>query len=295
MLARAPASSANLGPGFDVLGLALDCHVEVTVEPAPMLSVTADGEGSHLPRDAGHLAARVAAAVAGSDRLAIRVRSDIPVSRGLGSSAALALAAAAAAGAPDPLAVAAAVDGHPENAAASYAGGLVAAVPVDGEIVTVPLGVDPRLAVVAVVPDVGLATTAARAVLPPVVDRRAATANLGRMAMLLAGLADLDRMRPEATEDHLHQDARTVLFPKAPAILDALVAAGALAACWSGAGPTMIGFSTRADVAEVRRRTMGAVERLDLRAQVVVVHPDLEGLVTGPEAHAEPDGERAAS
>ncbi len=96
--ARAPASSANLGPGFDALALALRLAVEVEIRPAPRLAIHAEGEGAELPQDASHLAARVAAAVAGHDHLEITVRSSIPVGRGLGSSAALAAAAAAAAG-----------------------------------------------------------------------------------------------------------------------------------------------------------------------------------------------------
>src|SRR3954462_5814993 len=106
VFARAPASSANLGPGFDALALALALYVEVDIEPADALRVRAEGEGADLPQDASHLAARVATQVAGTDHLSITVRSEIPVGRGLGSSAALAAAAAAAAGSPNPLAVA---------------------------------------------------------------------------------------------------------------------------------------------------------------------------------------------
>src|SRR5687768_8791408 len=113
MRARVPASSANLGPGYDTLALALNLYVEVEVVEADALSVHSEGEGSELPVGAGHLAARVASRVVGHDRLSITVRSQIPVGRGLGSSAALAVAAAAAAGSDDPLAIAAAVDGHP--------------------------------------------------------------------------------------------------------------------------------------------------------------------------------------
>ena len=143
--ARAPASAANLGPGFDTLGLALDLYVEVEVERASRLTVKSEGEGAGLSDDAGHLAARVAIDVAGHDGLAITVRSQIPVGRGLGSSAALAVAAAAAAGSKDPLAVGAHVDGHAENAAASMVGGLVVATMVKGSVRSCPMPLDPEL------------------------------------------------------------------------------------------------------------------------------------------------------
>ena len=147
MRARAPASAANLGPGFDVLAVALDLYVEVEVEPASRLVVRSEGEGADLEEDDMHLAARVAIDVVGHDRLAVTVRSAIPVARGLGSSAALAVAAAAAAGSKDPLGVAARIDGHPENAAASVVGGLVAATLVRGAVraVRMPLDGGPRL------------------------------------------------------------------------------------------------------------------------------------------------------
>jgi len=104
-----------LGPGFDALAVALDCYVQVEVEAAPSLRVHSEGEGAGLCDDASHLAVRVARSVLGHDRIAVTVRSRIPVSRGLGSSAALAAAAAAAAGADDPFAIAAAQDGHPRT------------------------------------------------------------------------------------------------------------------------------------------------------------------------------------
>ncbi|HVX21617.1 MAG TPA: homoserine kinase [Acidimicrobiales bacterium] len=281
MRARAPASTANLGPGFDALALALDRYVEVDVEPAPRLTVRSEGEGAGLADDAGHLAARVAIDVAGHDRLAITVRSQIPVARGLGSSAALAAAAAAAAGATDPLAVAARVDGHPENAAASTVGGLVVATLVKGAVRAVRLPLDPTLAFVVVVPDRSLPTAKARQVLPAQVGREDAAFNLGRMGLLLAGLADRRLLIREAAEDRLHQDYRSPLFPEAPQILAGLVEAGALAACWSGAGPSLLGIVARDDGPAVRDAAAAVMGRAGVTGQALLLHPDLRGLVTG--------------
>src|ERR1019366_3173278 len=115
MFARVPASSANLGPGFDSLAVALDLYVEVSIDPADTLEVTSEGFGAGLFDNADHLAVRVAQSVLGHTNFKIHVNSQIPLSRGLGSSASLALAAAAAADADDALAAAAALDGHADN------------------------------------------------------------------------------------------------------------------------------------------------------------------------------------
>ncbi|MGP0031040.1 MAG: homoserine kinase [Acidimicrobiales bacterium] len=284
MRARAPASSANLGPGFDVLAVALDRYVQVEVVPGDTLTVRTHGEGCELPGDAGHLAARVVTEVLGHERFTVTVRSQIPVARGLGSSAALAAAAAAAAGAADPLAVAAAFDGHPENAAASVHGGLVAATEDEGAVLVAPLPLSAEVAFVAIVPDLALATPDARRVLPDVVARSDATYNLGRMGLLLAGLADPSLLTPAATGDRLHQAARTSLFPDAPALLDALVEAGALASCWSGAGPTLLGLSTRSDAAGVAEAVRTVLSDRGLPGRVLELRADRTGLVRGDAA-----------
>jgi homoserine kinase len=284
MRARAPASSANLGPGFDTLAVALDCYVSVEVEPAPSLRVHSEGEGSGLFDDASHLAARVAAEVLGHDRFAVTVRSQIPVARGLGSSAALAAAAAAAAGAQDPFAVAAAHDGHPENAAASVFGGLVAATTVEGRAVHAPLPLDGELAFVAVVPERNLATPEARRALPETVSRADVVFNLGRMGLLLAGLADPAYLVADATADRIHQPARTALFPEAPTLLRGLVDAGALAASWSGAGPTLIGVVHAGSLEVVASGAESALASSGVPGRVLTLRADRRGLVYGDEA-----------
>ena len=281
MLARAPASSANLGPGFDAVALALSLYVEVEVTDAPSLRVTLDGEGASLPADASNLAVAVACKVAGHDRLSISVRSDIPPARGLGSSGAVALAAAAAAGAEDPLAVAIAVEGHPENAAASFRGGLVAATVCGGEVRTAALALDPALRVVVVVPDAELATVDARDVLSDTISRSDAVFNLQHLALLLAGLSDLGAFDAHAMDDQLHQQRRTALFPQATAIADHLRGAGAIGACWSGAGPSMLAVvtpTTSSHVADAGRRALRAT---GLTGMVLELAPDHRGLVWG--------------
>jgi homoserine kinase len=278
MRARAPASSANLGPGFDALAVALALYVEVSVEPADRLVVVTGGCGSELPADAGHLAARVATRVAGNDRLMIEVRSDIPVGRGLGSSAALAVAAAAAAGAEDPFAVGAEVDGHPENAAASAFGGLMGAATVNGRPVARRLALDPELEFVVVVPDQQLLTSEARAALPEQVSREDAEFNLGRMSLLIAGLANRGELIPEAGDDRLHQTARSALFPQAPALMSGLREAGALMSCWSGAGPSLLAVCGPGAVEQVAAAAKTLMHDMKIAGNAWVLEPDIEGV-----------------
>jgi len=276
--ARAPASTANLGPGFDTLAIALSLYVQVDVEPADELCLRLEGEGSDLPADRTHVAARVARQVLGHERVTITVRSAIPVGRGLGSSAALAVATAAACGANNPLALAAALDGHPENAGASVLGGLVGAADVNGNPVTVRFPLDPGLAFVVLVPSRPLATARARQALPAQVRLGEAAFNLGRLSLLLAGLADRRLLVKEATEDRLHQASRASLFPQSGHLLTGLVEAGALASCWSGAGPSLLGICT----VEAAPRVRGAGDELLAEAGVpgraLLLKPDLEGL-----------------
>lgn len=280
MRARAPGSSANLGPGYDVLGLALQIYVEVELTPAPRLTIRAEGEGADLPQDESHLAAVVVRSVLGHDNVALTVRSSIPVSRGLGSSAALAVATAAAAGASDPFLVGVGTDGHAENAAASVLGGLVVAATVGESVVARRLPLDRRLGYVVVVPHHRIETKLARSVVPTTIPLADAVHNLGRMGLLVAGLGEADLLVPAAGDDRLHEEPRTVLFPEAPELLDRLRRAGATIACWSGAGPTLLAVCADAgDVAAVEMAATRAMGELGVEGHAMAIEPDLDGLV----------------
>lgn len=280
MLARVPASSANLGPGFDALAVALSLYIDVSVEPADSFTITSEGFGAGLFDDERHLGAKVAAAVLGHDRFAIHVRSDIPLSRGLGSSASLALAAAAAAGSNDVLAIATEVDGHAENAAASLFGGLVVAgVNEHDGIVARPLPLDDAWRFVVVIPDEELATADARRVLPDSVPFTDAVHNLNHLGLLIAGLADHREFVGFSMDDFLHQPYRMALLPFARPLLATLREAGAAGSCWSGAGSTMLGLATATTAAEVAAAATTFLDERGVAGTVKVLEADRTGLV----------------
>jgi homoserine kinase len=235
VIVTAPASTANLGPGFDALGLALDLPFELAVGETP-----ADG---FLPCEPRHPAAIAFAAAGGDAGTDLWWRSPIPPGRGLGYSGAARVAGAFAATADRDAAflTAAALEGHSDNAAASTLGGLVATA--FGRAVRVELGVD--LEVVVWWPATETSTTAARAALPEVVDRVDAVADIGHTALLVAALAsgDLDALSVAAA-DGLHQSRRLLREPASREAIDALRRAGAIASWLSGSGPTVAAFVT---------------------------------------------------
>ncbi|WP_243717704.1 homoserine kinase [Actinomadura sp. KC345] len=272
MRVQAPATSANLGPGFDSLGLALGLYDDVEVEvTGGGLSIEVDGEGAevadrgerHLVVKVLHRTFEVLDAMAGSGPgrppgLRLRCRNRIPHSRGLGSSSAAIVAAIVAARALHPsggllgddaaLRLATEIEGHPDNVAPCLAGGLTVAW-------TAPGG--PRLVrlesqvtqVVVYVPEQRLATERARGLLPASVPHGDAAANAGRAALLVAALTGgLDEgILLDATEDRLHQDYRAPAMPESAALVGRLRAAG-VPAVISGAGPTVLAFTSASQV-----------------------------------------------
>jgi len=280
VFARAPASSANLGPGFDTLAVALELYVEVDIQPSSTFQISSEGFGAGLHDNEEHLGAVVASSVLGHTDFAIHINSEIPMSRGLGSSAALALAAAAAAGAADPLALAMSVDGHAENAAASMFGGLVVASYSEQHgAIARSLALDEAWRFVVVVPEQELSTADARAVLPQQVTFEDAVRNLNAMGLLIAGLADHRDFVSSAMDDYLHQPYRKSLLAFAQPLLSELIAAGALGSCWSGAGSAMLALTTAETAGEVARAAGAFLKREDVAGSVLELRADLTGLV----------------
>lgn len=256
-----PATTSNLGPGFDCLGMALGLYNELILEVhegPESIEVEIEGEGAMtLPRGRDNLSVKAALLVAGERlkgrRLLFKAVNRIPLARGLGSSAAAAAAGLCAGnlvtGEPllNPeqlLAYAAALEGHPDNAAPALRGGLTVCLREGKDWRAHALAAHEDLRGVVCVPEFELATKKARAVLPPTVLREQAVANIARTALLVAAL---EHGRWEelgaAMEDDLHQAHRAALVPGLFAVLKAARQAGPCGAALSGAGPSVIALT----------------------------------------------------
>lgn len=256
---RVPATSANLGPGFDTLGIALTMHDELEARITDAgLRVEVEGEGADsVPRDQSHLVVQAmrtafAAMDAAPPGLELRCRNAIPHSRGLGSSSAaivggLVLARGLVAGGTllldddALLRLAADTEGHPDNVAPALLGGFVISGREAGEWYAVAAGVDPRIEVEVFVPPTAVPTSVARGLLPAAVSHADAAANAGRAALLVAALAGRPEHLLAATRDLLHQDQREPAMPETLALVRKL-RADDVPAVVSGAGPTVLAF-----------------------------------------------------
>ena len=292
---RVPASTANLGPGFDALGMALGLYNEIEVElTAGGLALTVEGEGAEKLQSLGgrNLVARSVTETL--QRLGVRVNgvrirmlNCIPLSRGLGSSSAAAIggvaAAAALAGGTLPpeemLDLALPFEGHPDNITPALLGGLTVSTLVDGRVRCVKLPVPEGLKAIAVIPNFRLSTAKARKALPPTVPWADAVFNVGRVALFLAAMqAERLDLLCEAARDRLHQPYRALLVPGMEEVLKEGERAGALACFLSGAGPTLLALTTE-DGSEIGNRMVACwKERANVVARVELLPIDREGL-----------------
>jgi homoserine kinase len=294
---RVPASTANLGAGFDTLGMALGLYNEIEVErggDGDGMRLAIEGEGAERLQALGaqNLAAR---AVSGTlahlgmppAGLSVRMINRIPLSRGLGSSSAAVVGgvagAAALAGvslsAEEMLDLALPLEGHPDNIAPALLGGLTVATLVEGKVRCVKLPVPDVLQAVAVIPDFRLSTAKARQALPPMVPRGDAVFNVGRVALFLAGLqaGRLDLLR-EGVKDRLHQPYRAAFVPGMSDVLAEGERGGALACFLSGAGPTLLAL-VAGDPDDVGRRMAQCwQEKAGVTARAQALAIDREGV-----------------
>lgn len=276
--ATAPASSANLGPGFDTIGLALALRCSATVEMADSMTLSESGSTRRLP--SSDMIAKAVMMAAGTSAH-VTLDNDVPRARGIGSSSAVVASVAAAAlkavgddsGRTRVFEIVSELEGHGDNAAATVFGGFVAVA--EGGIKRLDL--HPSIRVVVGIPHDPLRTAEARAALPDAVSRQVVSRTLGRFAFLLEGLKEASpEVLRHARGDELHEAPRAHLSPVTGHMIDAAIGAGALHAAWSGAGPAAIAFATP----ETRGRVIGAMGSvLGTTGEVLSIKIDLDGLI----------------
>jgi homoserine kinase len=292
---RVPATSANLGPGFDALGLALRLHNTLVIEPASSPEIEIEGEGQKtLPRDPSHLAYRAAVAVAARaeetgaapavQAFRLRQRNAIPLARGLGSSAAAIVGGAVAANAllghplddQALLDLATELEGHPDNVAPALLGGLVVCTRTGTGVRWMRLA-PPSLKVVLAVPDYPVSTEEARRRLPARVPFPDAVFNVTRTALLVAALTGgRPDLLDEATQDRLHQPYREHLVPGLNEVFSAARRAGAYGVALSGSGPAVLAFGEAAGIGPAMAR---AFEAAGATSRILHAEFDVDGTV----------------
>ena len=292
---RAPATTANLGPGYDCLGMALEVWNRLTAAILPdgsSPSVAISGEGAgELAADTDNLTYRAMEFLYGEadapmPPLSLHCENAIPLSRGMGSSAAAIAGGLVAANAlldnpfnaNELLEMAATIEGHPDNVAAAVHGGLRLVVSdADNRIYTAPVNIPAELRAVLLIPEHRIATVDARRVLPAEVSVADAVYNMSRAALLVAAM---EGSRPEylqiATQDCLHQPYRQAIFPAMRVIFKAAMDAGALGVFLSGSGSTILGL-TQGKEMTVAYEMFDAARLCGVAGRVEVTQPTAQG------------------
>ena len=290
---RVPATSANMGPGYDCLGMALDIWntIEVRRSSAGDSSITIEGEGAgELAADTSNLVFRSMEALwlrvgIGAPAVQVRCNNQIPLKRGLGSSSAAIVGGLVAAnhvaggplGQDDLLELATEIEGHPDNVTPALLGGMQLVANHLGKLVACPVPVPQGLNAVVLVPDVAIATEDARAVLPQEVSRPDAVYNMARVAALVNAMAS-SRLQDLAwaTDDKLHQPYRLKLFPAMEAIFVGAMAGGALGVFLSGSGSTILAL-TQGNEQGVAGGMRSAANRAGVSAYTMLTRPSQRG------------------
>ncbi|HEY7969711.1 MAG TPA: homoserine kinase [Candidatus Limnocylindrales bacterium] len=291
-----PASSANLGAGYDCVGVALAMtnriEVEVRVWSRGAIELTVEGEGrNELTEDRDNRFVRGLEAVLRAARgelsegvgWRISMQNHIPLARGLGSSAAATVGGVLAGNAlagealstAEMLRIACGIEGHPDNAAAALLGGFVVSASGPDGVEAIRFDSPRDLRAVLFIPEMRLPTDEMRAALPLSVPLADAVANLGAVAVGVAGLATgRYELLGRLTVDRLHEPYRATVYPQLPRMVEAARSAGALGACLSGAGSTILAFTeSMAGITRIESAFFAAAAELDLAGRVLVVEP----------------------
>lgn len=295
---RVPGTSANCGPGFDCLGLAATIYndLELTLLEEKTLQIEARGDGAEtIPADEKNIvwkAARMILERSGTgDKFKgaiLKMQNNIPMSRGLGSSAAAIVAGLTAAneivGKPfskkEILKFATEIEGHPDNVAPAIYGGFTISTIDKMHVQTFSFLPKIRLKLIVAVPDFPLSTRIARQVLPKNVSMKDAVFNIGRASMLVAALMQgKENFLVTAFDDALHQPYRTKLVPGMQEVFQSAKKAGALGVCLSGAGPCLIAFSATNKHIEnnIAVEMVQAFKRNDVQANALILDLDTRG------------------
>lgn len=302
-----PATTANLGAGYDCLGMALELTNRVVLEVRGWTKggheLLVEGEGAdELAADSGNRFIQGVEAAIYEARgeipegttWQVKMINKIPLARGLGSSASATVGGLLAANAllgdalsaADLLRLATKIEGHPDNAAPALMGGFVASAVLGDAVEAIRFDVPRGLRAVVFIPDLRLATSEMRRVLPDSVPREDAVANLGRVAIGVAGIATGRRdVLRFLTEDRLHEPYRAVAYPQLSRMVADARAAGSLGACLSGAGSSIIAFTDSvAGVARIQLAFRAAAADSDLSGRVEVISPRNAGARVLPDA-----------
>lgn len=291
---RVPASSANLGPGFDTLGLALNLYLDISIEESAGLpSVQVFGEGRDYLQDNPNQNLMLKALRLFYERihqsvpeLKIAIDSQIPVARGLGSSAAAVVAGLCAANAwsrqeaklEQLLEMALEMEGHADNVVPALMGGLNCVMIYQGKVYHQPVGLPNDLNIVLAVPEFTLATEKARGVLPETVSLKDTISNLQRACFLLASLFNRNTLHMEkAMDDMIYQPLRKQLVPGFDRVLQGARQAGAIGAALSGAGPSVLAFC-RQEGELVGRAMQDGFSSAGVKSRIFHLRPDYEGV-----------------
>lgn len=289
---QVPATTANLGPGFDCLGMALELYNMVEVLPvAHGVAVEVSGEGAaEIARDERNMVLQAAQRVFRQvgftpGGIKIRLINQIPLARGLGSSTAAIVGGIIAANiisggrltVKEMLPLAASMEGHPDNVAPAFLGGIVVSVLSDSDVKYSKIAPPPGLKVVVAVPDFTLPTKTAREILPQQISFQDAAFNVGRAALLVAALHQGDlSLLSTAMEDRMHQLFRSTLIPGMKKVVAAAKLAGARGVALSGAGPAVIALAD--NNFDLIARVMGDTFReSNVKAKVMILKPSPVG------------------